>query len=666
MTKPILFILTLIFIFNSPTLLNAQEGIFSRITSELFEEENRVILHNKWKFQAGDDTSWAKPRFDDSKWETRSSWIPIGEVPEDWNGIGWFRIHVSVDSTLLNEPFMLSILPLGSVELYFNGNHLIENAADAMSSIDDYEGSELDAAAISFSESKGYVIAVKYTNSRVDSYHDAGFSTGFQLILNRPDDFINRSVRYIKLNLSYQMFFTALPLAFGILHFILFLFSPANKSNLYYSLYLILFAVNTFFDYQNFLSSEWSWDFFYLKIHRAILPFVNILLLRFIYSLFREKLPKVFWFISAGLIITGTVAFYKPVENFHYFVIFTLIAVIEIARVIILAIREKLDGAWIIAIGFMSMIIFSSYDILLDLELMSPINGMHNAYMFGLIGLFVCMSIYLSRDFAKRNEIILEQERQSKEEEANRKILEADNQRKTQELEQARKLQLSMLPDCLPEYRGLDICFEMKTATEVGGDYYDYHLADDGTLTIVIGDATGHGMKAGNMVVSIKSLFNALPHNMSIPDFFNKCTSIIKNMNMKQLYMSMTMVRIKDNILTVSAAGMPPVLIYRAKINSIEEILIKGMPLGHVEFPYVVKQTKLNSGDVVLLMTDGYTELFNKDKLMLGNARIKEYLIESSGKSPNEITGVLFEKGKIWQGTTSQEDDITFVVFKIN
>ena len=89
-----------------------------------------------------------------------------------------------------------------------------------------------------------------------------------------------------------------------------------------------------------------------------------------------------------------------------------------------------------------------------------------------------------------------------------------------------------MLPKCLNDLPGIDICFEMTTATEVGGDYYDYFITNDGTLNIAIGDATGHGTKAGLMVATIKSLFNALGANMMIPDFFNRCTEIIKKMNL--------------------------------------------------------------------------------------------------------------------------------------
>jgi sigma-B regulation protein RsbU (phosphoserine phosphatase) len=59
----------------------------------------------------------------------------------------------------------------------------------------------------------------------------------------------------------------------------------------------------------------------------------------------------------------------------------------------------------------------------------------------------------------------------------------------SKELEEARKIQLSILPECLPGIKGLDICFDMRTASEVGGDYYDYQIAADGEIIIALGDA---------------------------------------------------------------------------------------------------------------------------------------------------------------------------------
>ncbi len=101
------------------------------------------------------------------------------------------------------------------------------------------------------------------------------------------------------------------------------------------------------------------------------------------------------------------------------------------------------------------------------------------------------------------------------------------------------------LPKSFPPVPHLEISAKMKTAAEVGGDYYDYHLSGDGTITLAIGDATGHGMKAGIMTALIKSLFDAMAHTFFIPDFFNHCTRTIKKMNLGNLYMGMTILKIQ-------------------------------------------------------------------------------------------------------------------------
>ena len=81
-----------------------------------------------------------------------------------------------------------------------------------------------------------------------------------------------------------------------------------------------------------------------------------------------------------------------------------------------------------------------------------------------------------------------------------RQEIEAENQQRAKEMEEARQLQLSMLPKGVPHLPHVEIAASMKPASEVGGDYYDWRLSADGTLTIAIGDATGHGLKAGTMV----------------------------------------------------------------------------------------------------------------------------------------------------------------------
>jgi serine phosphatase RsbU (regulator of sigma subunit) len=128
----------------------------------------------------------------------------------------------------------------------------------------------------------------------------------------------------------------------------------------------------------------------------------------------------------------------------------------------------------------------------------------------------------------------------------------------------------------------------------------------------------------------------------------------------------MMLIKIKDNKMTASSAGIPPIYIYRSETKSVEEILIKGMPLGgSASFPYKKRETNLSPGDTVLLMSDGFPELFNDKDEMLDYPRVKEIFKEAAESSVDEIVAHLFKAGERWSNGRPQDDDITFVVLKV-
>lgn len=249
---------------------------------------------------------------------------------------------------------------------------------------------------------------------------------------------------------------------------------------------------------------------------------------------------------------------------------------------------------------------------------------------------------------------------------AQAKYLQADNRRKTGELEAARELQLSLLPSKIPEHPELLISAYMKTATEVGGDYFDFDLAGDGTLTIAIGDATGHGARAGTMVTAVKSLFNLLASQQELTEILRLGSKAIKKMNMAKLYMALAVVRLNDNKLELAGAGMPPALIYRASEKVVEQVPLKGMPLGSVEdYPYRKTAIILRKDDVVLLSSDGFAELSNGEGRMLSYELVPEMLRAVGERSPTEIIQSFRETASSWLGEDGMpQDDVTFIVLK--
>ncbi|MCI0387176.1 MAG: SpoIIE family protein phosphatase [Acidobacteria bacterium] len=251
------------------------------------------------------------------------------------------------------------------------------------------------------------------------------------------------------------------------------------------------------------------------------------------------------------------------------------------------------------------------------------------------------------------------------EEARRRQELEAENEQRARELDEARQLQLSMLPKQVPQLPHLEIAEYMKTATEVGGDYYDFHLSDDGTLTVVVGDATGHGLKAGTIVTATKSLFNHLAPGPDIVDIFHQSSRALKQMNLRSLYMAMTMVKIKGYHLALSSAGMPPALIYRAKTMTIDELTINGVPLACMtSYPYRQQEIELSCGDILVLMSDGFPERFNSKSEILGYEKAREVLFEIADRSPREIIDHFIKVSEEWAGGRPQNDDVTFIVLK--
>ncbi len=273
------------------------------------------------------------------------------------------------------------------------------------------------------------------------------------------------------------------------------------------------------------------------------------------------------------------------------------------------------------------------------------------------------LSVGAPMSFALENTRLIEQ---MIEDARRREELEAENEQRAKELEEARQLQLSMLPKKLPELPNVEVAAYMKTATEVGGDYYDFHVADDGTLTIAIGDATGHGLKAGTVVTATKSLFNELANEADLPLMLKRFSHSLKKMNLRSLFMAMTVARLKNNSLTITAAGMPPILIYRASQQRIEEVFIKAMPLGCISnYSYKQEEVALASSDIVVLMSDGFPERFNPANEMLGYDQAKQTLASNAHLSSQEILARLVQIGDEWGQSRLADDDVTFVVLKI-
>ena len=644
----------------------------------------RVIQLENYKYHPGDNAEWANLTYDDRSWGATSSIILPTQKPESgWDGIGWFRIHIAVDSSLWGVPLVLAMNQSGASEVYLDGKLLYNFGKVGTSEADEKLFWERDPRHIVFRNQGDHVLAVRYSNFSTDFFNRHGINAGFGCnVAEDLDSWITTRTSTVRGYTIYQMVFTIVPGFLALLHIFLFLFYPKAKENLFLALFIICWGAIAFADFSGPFFTDAALFVTYMSlIGLAIGPSIVFGLLT-VYAGVYGKIPRQIYIFILAAAVLAVWDFVQPMALWVGYALYILIglAALEIFRLFFFPGLAKWRTRWLTAIGFAVFMVAVSYQILLGMDLVPGIGDFRMVYPYGLLALSILASIDFSRDSARKSKNLetqliqvrelslktLEQERRAKDEEVTRKVLEADNVRKTEELEEARKLQLAMLPKYLPHVPHLDIAVYMQPATEVGGDYYDFHVADDYTLTVAVGDATGHGMKAGTMVATMKGLFSAFGNNLEILPFFDQCTKTIKDMHLGNLYMGMMIANIAKDRMTVASAGMPPLLIYRKDSRSVEEVVLKGMPLGaHVGFPYMQKETALAPGDTILLMSDGLSELFNQQEETLEYSRVKELFKEAVEISPDAIIAYLTGAAERWSNGSPHNDDITFVVLKV-
>jgi len=707
----------------------AQTELITISKSDLNERGVVDLSNQLWRYHSGDNIIWANPDYDDINWEPAYTKMQSGGMLDThWSGVGWFRLHVKIDSSLAGTPIGFHMYQNGASEIYLNGR-LIKK----LGKVSDQKKGEKTKVNVSpfwvpMQVGKPYVIAIRFSNHQYknflssDYFDLANIYKGFHLSIG---DFNSMNTHHLALYRNYYFFMLLLlgiTLSIFLMHLILYLYYPDQKSNLYYSLTIGCFTTMMFSEIFVNLNHIFRINIVVLLIDLICFILLGPLFLRFTYSLTKKKVPRHFYYLVAIAFLIAVASVFFVLRMRFIASLFILINLIESARILITYFYHHKKGAVIIAVGFLITIILAGNQMLINMGIISR-TTFPDAPIFayyGILGTIVAMSVYLARGIAETNknlkiklqevahlsEINREKDRKhaefkltSEKEKANareanlraeaaelklqvqiaeKKALESEDRRKSEELEEARKLQLSMLPKKLPAVPGLNIAVYMDTATEVGGDYYDFYQKDNDELTLAIGDATGHGLKASTLVTAVKSLFPNLAQEDEIPSIFRAYTQTIKGMNLGILYMALTIAKFKaietDNnantkplfTIDISSSGMPPVFLFRAAEKQTDSIILKGMPLGSVtNFPYQQKKYELFPNDVLLFMSDGFVELFDPNKKMIGLTNAKKVFTDVATQSPQEIIDHLTSFAAQWKKDLPAKDDITFVVVKI-
>lgn len=655
------------------------------VTPAAIANYKTIQLRGAWRYHPGDDPAWADPSFDDSAWETLESPRQLGgaNTKSGWPGIGWFRLRLAVDPELAGVPIAIQLFHNGASEIYVDNRvvHSFGRVSASEDSEQTYDPNRTPVPVV-FDRPGEHMLVVRYSCAETaDGKRTVGrvltgnvLPAGFQGMLADAASATTVYGADLTVTAFFSTSFIGVLSAFGALHLFLYLFDRRQRANLFYSLFAFSFALNSFC---NLLMTAthigYGGTAYVMMANRAFIAGIFVFFLAFLYAAFAFPVPRFYWaivvtwvlivFAMAAVPLTPIVVFSFPLG------IFVSVSAAMIAMVN--AFRKRLDGGWMIGTGVIFLAIAMTAQLVTGFGLFP--RTMQMIAFFAFIGLPLCVSAYLARAFVRtRRDLeakLVEVETLSAEaieHERRETLLLAENERRAEELEEARQLQLSMLPKAVPDLPNLEIAAYMKPATEVGGDYYDFHVADDGTLTIAVGDATGHGLKAGTLVTATKGLFNALAEEPDIGRFFRQSSSALKRLNLRYLYMALMMAKVNGNRVRLSAAGMPPALVYRAASGEVEEVAIQGLPLGGgARFPYVERAIDLAPNDVLVFMSDGFPERFNASGEMLDYDVARRVLAESADRSAREIIDHFVNTGETWADGHPQNDDVTFVVMKV-
>ncbi len=245
-------------------------------------------------------------------------------------------------------------------------------------------------------------------------------------------------------------------------------------------------------------------------------------------------------------------------------------------------------------------------------------------------------------------------------------LRDAEIKRQQAEMEEAREFQQAMLPKEMPITDEYEMVGFQKTATEVGGDFYDFVQKDDGRWIGICGDATGHGLTSGNVVSITKTAMSSLVNEDPVPTLDSLNKTLLK-MNIGLNRMCLNIANLGEDSIRFSSAGMPPAYYFSAKKDEVEEVLVGALPLGSFKSAiHMEQEIKFkDKGDIFVMMSDGLPEAENSEGEMVGYERTLELIRSMSNKSAEEIKNGLVEMCDEWLGNTAElQDDMTFVIIK--
>jgi sigma-B regulation protein RsbU (phosphoserine phosphatase) len=241
-----------------------------------------------------------------------------------------------------------------------------------------------------------------------------------------------------------------------------------------------------------------------------------------------------------------------------------------------------------------------------------------------------------------------------------------EKQRLVKDMEFARTVQESFLPQEAPQIQHYRFSAHYTPALEVGGDFYDFIPIDRDRTGIVIGDVSGKGVPAALYMAKLGSDMRTLAFTERSPSAaLMKLNDLLAARSRRGMFATLSYLELdtKNGNVTICNAGHLPPIIRRPDGSLLRLVKAGGAPLGMLPGMHLSQETAMiGRGDIVVLYTDGIVEAMNAREELYGFERFEALLRKGPGE-PGALKDMIIADVNRFTGLSPQHDDMTLVCF---
>ena len=241
------------------------------------------------------------------------------------------------------------------------------------------------------------------------------------------------------------------------------------------------------------------------------------------------------------------------------------------------------------------------------------------------------------------------------------------------ELAMAKNIQYSALPSVFPAFparKEFDIYATMRTAREVGGDFYDFYFTGENRLAFLIADVSGKGIPAALFMMRAKSIIKDMAENqLPVQEVMRAANNRLCEGNEADMFVTAWLGLIdleSGQVVYCNAGHNPPLLCRKGQapqyLRSRSGFVLAGME----DMNYRQQELTLQPGDRIFLYTDGVTEATNAEGELYGEERLLQFLTGHPDASCRETLELVQADIDRFVGEAEQFDDITMLVLDLN